>query len=400
MSKSNRSLPDPLVMLDGSPVRTPDDWFAKRRPELMRLFEQTMYGAAPPPPSPLVARTLCEVPDYLDGKATLREVDIRLGAEGAPTMRLLVATPNNVEGKTPCFVGPNFCGNHTLVTCDRVALPRGYVPDWCPGQTANRATDAGRGRRIGRFQIAYAVSRGYAVASYYHGDVDPDRPDFSDGIHPHYYKTGQNRPGPHEWGTIAAWAWGLSRAVDYLVTDPRIDASRIAAVGHSRNGKTALLAAAFDERIALVVPHQSGCGGAAPSRGTAGESIRQINTTFPHWFNDVFKQFNDCPEQLPFDQHCLLAMVAPRPCLLSNAEQDQWANPAGQFDVLRAADKVYRFLGVEGLEAAAMPPLGRLVDSRLGYWIRPGRHSMGKQDWKVFLRYADRHFGIKRRKRR
>jgi len=397
---SELKLPDPLTMLDGTPARTPDDWFARRRPELQRLFERTMYGEAPPPPQRLVARTLCHVPDYLDGQATLREVDVRLGGDGAPTLRLLVVTPNAADGPVPCFVGPNFCGNHTLVHCDHVALPRGYVPNWCPGQAANRATDAGRGRRVGRFQIAYAVSRGYAVASFYHGDVDPDRPDFRDGVHAHYYRPGQTRPEAHQWGTIAAWAWGLSRAVDYLVTDPRIDPSRIAAVGHSRNGKTALLAGAFDERIALVVSHQSGCGGAAPSRGEVGESVRQINTAFPHWFNNVFKQFNDGPERLPFDQHCLVAMVAPRPCLLTNAEQDQWANPAGQFEVLRAADRVYRFLGVEGLEAASMPPLGRLVSSRLGYWIRPGRHSMGNQDWRVFLRYADRHFAVNRRRRR
>jgi hypothetical protein len=400
MTTARLDLPDLLTMQDGSPVRTPDDWFARRRPELQRLFEQTMYGQAPPPPQRLVARTLCHVPDYLDGLATLREVDIRLGdPDDAPTMRLLVVTPNHAHRPVPCFVGPNFCGNHLLVTSDRVALPRGYVPDWCPGQIDNRATDAGRGQRVARFQIPYAVSRGYAVASFHHGDLRSDRPELRDGVHAYYDRHGPTRHEPNPWGALAAWAWGLSRAVDYLLTDPRIDPDGLAAVGHSRNGKTALLAAAFDPRIALVVSHQSGCGGAAPSRGAVGESVRQINTAFPHWFNDAFKQFNDCPQRLPFDQHALVAMVAPRPCLLTNALDDQWANPEGQFHVLRAADPVYRLLGVEGLAAKAMPPLGRLVNSRLGYWIRPGRHSMGKQDWKIFLRYADRHFAVNRRKR-
>src|SRR5262249_47270523 len=191
-------------------------------------------------------------------------------------------------------------------------------------------------------------------------------------------------------GTIAAWAWGVQRLVDYLVTDPDIDAKRIAVVGHSRLGKTALLAAAFDERIALAIPHQAGCGGTAPSRGTVGESVERINTSFPHWFNANFKKFNGRPERLPFDQHCLAALCAPRPVLFTNAVEDTWANPAGQFEVLKAADPVYRFLGVDGLAAKEMPPPGQLVNSRLGYYIRAGKHSMTRDDWKVFLEFADK----------
>jgi hypothetical protein len=170
-----------------------------------------------------------------------------------------------------------------------------------------------------------------------------------------------------------------------------VDPHGIMAVGHSRNGKTALLAAAFDERIAIAFPHQAGCGGSAPSRGKTGESVKAINDRFPHWFNGVFKQFNDSPERLPLDQHCLVALCAPRPVLFSAAEADQWSNPAGQFEVLQAADKVYRFLGVEGLAAKEMPALNQLVDSRLGYYIRPGKHSMTAGDWEVFLNFADRN---------
>ncbi len=164
-------------------------------------------------------------------------------------------------------------------------------------------------------------------------------------------------------------------------------------VGHSRLGKTALLAGAFDERIALVIPHQAGCGGSAPSRGKVGESVKQINNGFPHWFNGAFKEFNDQPDRLPFDQNCLAALVAPRPMLFSNAVEDTWANPEGQFQVLLATDPVYRFLGVEGLGAKAMPEPGKLLDSRLGYYLRPGKHSMTKEDWKVFLDFADKHLG-------
>jgi hypothetical protein len=174
------------------------------------------------------------------------------------------------------------------------------------------------------------------------------------------------------------------------VTDPDIDARRIAVVGHSRNGKAALVAAALDERIALAIPLQAGCGGTAPSRGKIGESVKQINDRFPHWFNAQFKKFNDQPERLPLDQHCLVALCAPRPVLLPNAVEDEWANPSGQFEVLQAADPVYRLLGAGGLEAREMPPTGVLVDSTLGYYIRPGKHSMTQGDWKVFLDYADK----------
>jgi hypothetical protein len=255
----------------------------------------------------------------------------------------------------------------------------------------NRATEAGRGSQVDVWNVEESIARGYAVATFYNGDVDPDKPDFTDGVHPHYLKPGQKALGPHDWGTIGAWAWGMSRAVDYLVTDRDIDPKRIAAVGHSRNGKTALLAAAMDERIALAIPHQAGCGGTAPSRGKIGESVTRINTSFPHWFNDTFPLFNDRPELLPFDQHCLAALVAPRPLLFSNAVEDTWANPEGQFEVLKAADPVYRFLGVEGLAADTMPPVGKLVKSRLGYFIRPGKHSMTREDWEVFWAFADGH---------
>jgi hypothetical protein len=194
------------------------------------------------------------------------------------------------------------------------------------------------------------------------------------------------------------------RCVDYLVTDKDIDAKRIAAVGHSRNGKTALLATACDDRIAMAFPHQAGCGGSAPNRiapamaalqangRPTAETTAVINKSFPHWFNAEFKKFNETPERLPFDQNCLVALCAPRPVLFSNAQNDQWANPAGQFQILQAADPVYRFLGVEGIDAKEMPPQGQLVSSRLGYYIREGNHSMTAQDWGVFLDFADRHW--------
>jgi hypothetical protein len=212
-------------------------------------------------------------------------------------------------------------------------------------------------------------------------------------VFPHYRAPGQAKRGPHDWGAIAAWAWGLSRAVDYLVTDKDIDGGRIAVVGWSRLGKASMVAAAFDERIALAIPHQAGCGGTAPSRAKVGESVKRINGGNPHWFAPEFKSFNDEPERLPFDQNGLVALVAPRPVLFTNAVLDTGANPEGQFEVLRGAEPVYRLLGAGGLDARSMPGINTLVAGTLGFHIRPGTHSMGREDWAVFLEYADTQLG-------
>jgi hypothetical protein len=216
----------------------------------------------------------------------------------------------------------------------------------------------------------------------------------ADGIGPLFYKAGQTQQTDDDAGTIALWAWGFHRVVDFLTDNPTlVDPKRIAVVGHSRNGKTALLAGAMDERIALVIPHQAGCGGTAPSRtkDPKAESVLKINTSFPHWFCGNFKKFNENVELIPFDQHCLAALCAPRPVLFSNAQEDQWANPNGQFEMLRAASPVYQLYGVEGLAKDARPTIGTLTKSRLGYFLRDGKHSMIRPDWEVFLEFADEY---------
>ncbi|MFO1500277.1 MAG: acetylxylan esterase [Verrucomicrobiota bacterium] len=376
-------LPDPLIMLNGERVTTAEQWRTKRRPELKALFEHYMYGHMPPAQVKFVTGPVDK--NYFQGKATKKEVSIDLGPGVASKLQLLVVVPNRRQAPAPAFVGLNFCGNHALLADKSVPLPKTWVPNSCLGCSNNMATDAGRGTQVETWALEQSIDRGYAVAVFYNGDVEPDRPDATGGVRAAYRD--------RDWGAIAAWAWGLSRAVDYLVTDPDIDAKHIAVVGHSRNGKAALVAAAFDERIALAIPLQAGCGGTAPSRGTVGESVKQINDRFPHWFNAEFKKFNEATERLPFDQHCLVALCAPRPVLLPNALEDQWANPTGQFQVLQAAEPVYRLLGAGGLEAKQMPEIGRLVDSTLGYYIRPGKHSMTSADWLVFLDYTDKQFG-------
>ena len=382
-------LPDPLVMLDGRRVSSPAEWFKDRRPELKRLFQHYMYGSIPPKPVHVSIVRRGEYADFLDGKATLKMLTLETGPSNAPKIDLMLVIPNARKEPAPVFLAMNFCGNHALTTDARVPLARSWLGTFCKGCANNTATEASRGSQSGDWPLAEIVRRGYALASFYSGDVDPDRQQVSQGIYAWLAGGDPAKNNPTNRGTIAAWAWGFQRCVDYLVSDSDIDSKRIAALGHSRNGKTALLAAAFDERIAVAFPHQSGCGGSAPSRGRIGESVKAINDRFPHWFNSKFKEFNESPDRLPFDQNSLVALCAPRAVLFSAAEEDQWANPAGQFEVLRAADPVYRFLGVEGLAATNMPATGQLVSSRLGYYLRKGKHSMGPEDWRIFLDFAD-----------
>ncbi len=357
-----------------------------------------MYGVMPPAPAHESFSVERVDKHFFGGKATKKEITITFDpADGAPGIHLLLVIPhvhpNDPSSRAgfPVFVGPNFCGNHLLVADPSVALPTAWMPADCPGCVNHHATEAGRGSQAEVWAIEQSIDRGYAVATFYYGDVEPDHANAPDGLRA-WLRHGAAQSEPKDTGAVAAWAWAISRAIDYLVTDQEIDARRIAATGHSRNGKAAALAAAFDERIALAVPLQAGCGGTAPSRGKIGESVKAINDRFPHWFNDEFKKFNDQPDRLPFDQNCLIALIAPRPVLLACAEEDTWSNPVGQFDMLRSADAVYRFLGGEGLAVKEMPATGNLTSGQLSYYIRPGKHSMTRADWKIFLDFADQEF--------
>jgi hypothetical protein len=373
-------------MLDGKPVTTKRAWVKERRPELEALFQHYMYGWFPPAVK-VTGRVTYMDKSFFDGKATLKLATISLGKGPAPQVHLLMVIPNGRKGPAPAFLGMNFTGNHTLVADVHVPMTAAWMLPELTDVVNHHATEAGRGKQADTWALEQSIERGYAVATYYCGDVELDKTNAEGGVRELIHAP----RAPDDWGTIAAWAWGLQRVVDYLATDPDIDSRRIALVGHSRLGKAALLAGAFDERVALVIPLQAGCGGTAPSRGKIGESVRRINTTFPEWFCGVFKQFNDEPERLPFDQNCLIALCAPRPVLLGAAVEDTWANPAGAFDMLRSASGVYGLLGSEGLAAQKMPEVGQVVDSDLGYFIRPGKHSMTKGDWKVFLDFADEH---------
>src|SRR5258708_17790216 len=286
-------MPDPLVMLNGHRVKNSIQWTKERRPELKLLFQHFMYGYFPPPVK-VMAKIEREDSACLGGKATLREITLRPGDEIARPINLMLVVPNHRTKPAPVFLGISFCGTQAVLKDPKIRMSDGWAYP-APGIVDNRATEAGRGAAVDVWNVEQSIDRGYAVAIFYNGDVEPDVPANIDGI-----RFKEMTAGRREFGAIAAWAWGIHRVIDYLVTVKDIDREKIAVVGHSRNGKATLLAAAFDERIALAIPLQAGCGGTAPSRRKIGETVRQINENFPHWFNDAFKDFNDNTDFLPF----------------------------------------------------------------------------------------------------
>ena len=365
------TLPD---LLAGT--RTAKEWEKNRRPELFKLFEEEMFGSVPGKPEGLHFRVRDNEPAALDGLATRRQIRIFFDAEESMYEDLIVYIPNNRKGPVPAFLGMNFFGNHTIDQDPGIFLPDSlrYRKDFVLNP---------RGVQERRWPLREILARGYAVATYCCEDVVPD----ADG-----YPGIRSRYAGYTWGALAAWGWGLSRALDYLETDADVDATRVAVFGHSRMGKAAVWAGARDTRFAMVVSNASGCGGAALSRRRFGETVRRINTHFPYWFCENFKKYNDNEAMLPFDQHELLALVAPRPLYVESGSEDRWADPHGEFLGLAYAAPAYQLYGYEGFAPSEWPAVEHPVTKgRNGYHIRNGRHEILLYDWQQYLDFADRN---------
>jgi hypothetical protein len=390
------SLPDPLIFESGAPVGTSEEWLSARRPEILSLFEKNVYGHVPQGNIEVKHEIIGLNSHFLNDLATLKQIRITfLSIQDSLCMNLLLIVPNNCDKPVPAFLGLNFEGNHTVHPDTSIIITDAWVAnDEETEITDNRATERARGCHLSRWPVEMILDRGFALASVYYGEIDPDFDDgFSNGIHPLFYKKGQKRPEPDEWGSIAAWAWGLSRAMDYLQQDNDIDSRKVAVIGHSRLGKTALWAGATDQRFALIISNNSGCGGAALSRREFGETVKSINTVFPHWFCSNFKTFNNRINKLPVDQHELIALIAPRPVYVASAQEDLWADPKGEFLSCYYADPVYKLLQTAGLPAEAMPELDKpLISGTIGYHIRTGPHDITTWDWQQYLDFADLHF--------
>jgi len=383
------TLPDPLVATDGSPVATADQWRHQRRPELLQLFEREVYGRTPVARPPgMTWKTVTEKKDARNGRALRREIEVNLfGLDQGPVVRLLVHLPASATPESPCpvFLGLNFEGNHATTTDPDIPLPSTWVPaNRGANLDENTPSEKTRGVQADRWLIDLALARGCGVATAYYGEFDPDFDDgFKNGIHA---VTGP--PADGDWGSIGTWAWGLSRLLDVLEKEPGVHPKKIIAMGHSRLGKTALWAGAQDDRFAAVISNNSGCGGAALSRRALGETVARINKSFPHWFTSGYKKWNGRENDCPVDQHQLIALIAPRPVLVTSATEDRWADPKGEFLSLVAANPVYRLLGTTGLAQTTQPPPDQLLNGPLAYLLRSGPHDVTATDWQAYLDFA------------
>jgi len=369
------TLPDPLITNDGRPVTSAAMWRGQRRNEILRLFETQVYGRRPNDAIAMRFR-VTEVRDVLEGKGRRKRIQVDFSDRGKsfPGFAIHLILPRAVR-RAPAFVGM-----HLFDTAAAEPVP-------------GKLLEADVGRPLpGKHLLETILARGYAIATLDAKDFCPDdKEKFREGVLAHLYPSRSGRPGPEEPGAIATWAWGLSRALDYLNCDPGIDPRRVAVIGHSRMGKTALWAGAQDQRFALVISNDSGCGGAALSRRNFGETVKRINRAFPHWFCQNFTKYDDHEDQLPVDQHELIALVAPRPVYVASAVDDGWADPRGEFLAAAGADAVYRLLGKAGLGLSAPPPLNQPGGGSIGYHIRAGKHALTDFDWLLYLDFADRH---------
>ena len=382
------TLPDVLAGPDGKAATSADDWKARCRPHQFSLLEKHVYGRRlPPVPVSVVGEVeRADVTLAGDIPSVRLQARLRLGAgEDAPTTDVLLYLPK-LPGGSPVFLNLNFRGNQAETADPAVWLSRAWLPnDEKSGIVGNRATDASRGVQSRRWPVAALVRRGFGMATACYGDVFPDRADGRTASA--LASLGRPVEGDlpaDEPGAIATWAWQLSRILDWLVTLPEVDPAGVAVVGHSRNGKAALWAGACDERFAMVVSNESGCGGAALERRNFGETIADITTRFPHWFCPAFATYAGREQDLPVDAHVTLAMTAPRPLYVASAIEDRWADPRGEFLAAVAAGPVWKLFGREGLGTTEWPPVGTFVGERVGYHVRAGKHDLLEEDWQHF----------------
>ncbi|MBN1360173.1 MAG: hypothetical protein JW993_06255 [Sedimentisphaerales bacterium] len=391
------TLPDPLKLANGEPVRDAETWFEKRRPEIVKLFEANQYGRVPATAPKVTWEVVSTDANALDGVAIMKQLAGHMGSPDGPAIDVTLYTPAKAEKPVPALVSISFNfsrmrmrrGNATSVP------PRTVMGQAAAGRAGRGALGASRGPRVMRGGPAELIAHGFAYALITYNSIETDaegQPNINIA-RKLALAPGQTKPADDEWGAIAAWAWGISRFVDYLETDPAVDAKRVAITGVSRLGKTVMWAGAADTRIAMVIASCSGEGGAALSRRDYGETVAHLTTPtrYPYQFCANYATWADKVDEMPMDAHMLVALIGPRPVLLQTGNTDKWSDPKGEFLAAVAAGPVYELLGKEGLGTDQLPPAGEPILHTLGFIMHAGGHGTVPPDWDVFLKFMETH---------
>lgn len=380
------TLPDPLRMADGTRVGSIEQWNSVRRPQLLRLFAENIYGVSPPRPQSERFIVTDLDPHALGGLAIRKQVTILLnGEQDGPQTSVLIYLPAHARKPVPVFVGLNFHGNQAINPDPAIQIAHSWVVP-AEGIVKGRATVKSRGIDASQWPLKQILDAGYGIATFSPGDLYPDGDDKVDQSIQPYYHT--NPSDPAHWGAIATWAWGLSAVYDCLAGDPDVDSKRVIVFGHSRYGKAALWTGASDPRFAMVISNESGNGGASLYRRDFGETIRVMNN---YWFAPRFKTFAYRESDLPVDANELIALIAPRPVYVASATEDLWSDPRGEFLAARGADSVYHLFGYKGIERDATPAPDHPIGDRIGYHIRTGKHDITPADWAAYIAFAERN---------
>jgi hypothetical protein len=389
-------LPEVLQTFSGERVSSKKEWEKYRRPEILEAFRKEVYGRTPEQKLPVRYEVISEDLNAMGGKAIRKEIMACFSDATEHCVAILLILPKT-NRPVPVFLGLNYEGNHAVFADPGIRLNTRWMRRTdLRGVVNHHATEASRGALYGRWEVEKLVDRGYGLVTVYQGDFELDRKDRSgtDGIR----NLLPRLEADEEWGSIGVWSWGLSRVMDYLETDRRIDAKKVSLVGHSRLGKTALWAGAQDTRFAMVISNNSGEGGASLSRRNYGETIADLNRAVSYWFCPNYKKYNEDPSKLPVDAHLLISLMAPRPVYVASATEDQWADPKGEYLAAYHAGPAYGLYGKKGFDSPDIPaPETPVASEAVGYHLRTGAHDINAYDWDNFLNFADRYFKRKKK---
>ncbi len=378
-SGSVPNLPALLLSNNGNAIKNKKDWEKIRRPEIAALVEKEIYGFVPDQKIDCTSELLEQDNNAIGGTAIRKQIKLSFKRNNQTiSVEMLVYLP---KGKKhfPTFLGYNFNGNETIYPDAKIHASKAWT---------------GNGKELGKdslnWPVASIIQAGCGVATMYYWDIAPDKEDFSIGIYPLFYQPNQLRPSNNEWGALAAWAWGLSRALDYLQTDKQVDGKRVIVIGHSRLGKASLWAGAKDQRFAGVISSGSGAMGVSISKDKKGETLSAVIKRFPRWNSTNFKKYLNQDSILPFDQHMVVAMLAPRPLYIASASEDQWADPSHEYLSAVLVSDVYHLYGYPTLSNKTSLPLEQPIAGRISHHVRIGKHDILPYDWNLYLQFANR----------